>query len=163
MSSLEITEARVEDADSIADLYPHWGLERAMKRIINSLLSNNEKRYVARVNSKVVAHLLVRYGTGSKSHVASLYSLIVAPAFRNRGIATQLLRHALENMPKRIRIVLAQVRDDNKASMKVFKKLGFVRYGYLKDGLKENNIYKNTVLLKKEIKNRKNRKEQMHE
>jgi len=150
--NVKIVEAKIEDADDIADLYPHWGFELARERLINSLISNREKRYVARIKGKAIAHLLVRYGTGNKAHLAKLHSLIVAPEHRNKGIATQLVRHALKNMPANIEIVLAEVHKDNKPSMKVFRKLGFKRYGYLKKALKEENGYKNIVLLKKEIK-----------
>ncbi|MCX8190127.1 MAG: GNAT family N-acetyltransferase [Candidatus Diapherotrites archaeon] len=151
MPEIKISEARIEDSTGIAKLYPHWGLELSRKRVINSFLSKNEKRYVAKLGDKVIAHLLVKYGIGPHKHIASLHSLIVAKKHRGKGIAQHILKHALKNIRKGTEIVTAQVNDDNAVSLKVFEKLGFVQYGLLEKGTKEGSKYKNLVLLKKEF------------
>ena len=49
--------------------------------------------------------------------------------FRGRGIATVMLNHAMELADRRITEFAAQVKSENKASMRVFEKCGFTRCG----------------------------------
>lgn len=151
MRQVKIREARIEDSAGIAKLYPHWGYELARSRVIKSFLSKNETRYVARLDGKVVAHLFVKYGTGRNKHIATLQSLIVAKKYRGKGIAQQILKHAIENIRERTEIITTRADQGNAASLRVFEKLGFVQYGLLEKGAKEGRGYKNLVLLKKEI------------
>ena len=157
MLRVKIREAALNDADDIAELYPRWGFELTRERIMRSLMSTRERRYVAELDGKVVAHVFVKRGTGYHKHLAHLYSLIVHPDYRNKGIATKLLKYVLAHLPEDIEIALAQVQHDNKASLSVFKKLGFERYGYLKNAWKDGTEYKHNVLLKKELKKRRKR------
>jgi ribosomal protein S18 acetylase RimI-like enzyme len=157
MLRVKIREVALNDADDLAELYPKWGFELTRERIMRSLMSTRERRYVAEVKGKVVAHVFVKRGTGNHKHLAYLYSLIVHPDCRNKGIATKLLKYVLAHLPQDIEIALAQVQHDNKASLSVFKKLGFERYGCLKNAWKDGTEYKHNVLLKKELKKRKKR------
>ena len=76
---------------------------------------------------------------------------MVHPDYRRKGIATELIKYAIKNMPKHIEIVNAQVQHDNKASLALFSKLGFEVYGRLKDGWKKEGVYKDLILLMKRI------------
>ncbi len=151
MLKIKIRKVKNEDASALAALFPHWDAEITKKRVERAPKSKREARYVAEIEDKVVAHLLVRFGAGWQSHIATFYSLVVHPDYRRKGIATELIKYAIKNMPKHIEIVNAQVQHDNKASLALFSKLGFEVYGRLKDGWKKEGVYKDLILLMKRI------------
>lgn len=151
MPQIKIREANLSDAEALTRLYPHWSIELAELRIARALESEYEKRYVAEVCGRVVGHLLVRFERGTHKHLATFYSLIVSPEYRKKGIATKLVELAISKLPENVEVVLAQVQHDNKASLALFKKLGFEQYGLLKDAWKKEESYKDNVLLKKVV------------
>jgi RimJ/RimL family protein N-acetyltransferase len=56
-------------------------------------------------------------------------SIALAARFRGRGLATPLLVRALAQTPRALGRVLARVRVENTASLKVFERTGFRRHG----------------------------------
>ena len=65
---------------------------------------------------------------------ARILSIAVAPASRGRGIASQLMKVALDYFRhQQVPRVRLEVRPNNEAAIRVYKKLGFVEGGYTQD------------------------------
>ena len=65
---------------------------------------------------------------------ARILSIAVAPAARGRGIASQLMKVALDYFKSQgVPRVRLEVRPDNEAAIRVYKKLGFTQDGYTQD------------------------------
>lgn len=56
---------------------------------------------------------------------AEILSIAVKPDKRKRGIATELLKNALEDICKRAKICFLEVRASNIDAIKLYEKLGF--------------------------------------
>ncbi len=147
MTPLTIRTAQEKDAVSLSMLYPHWGIERCKKRIKNSLALDSQLRLVAELDGKVVGHIYVKIGQMHHSHIATIYSLMVKPGQRGKGIATKLVKKAIELLPRETEILLLQTQCDNTAAQELFKKLGFEEYGYLPKAFKRDGKYKDNILM----------------
>lgn len=151
MSEIITRSIKEQDALALSHLYPHWGIERCKKRIKKSLSSASEFRFVAEANGIVVGHICVKLGHMHHEHIATIYSLIVDPSHRGKGIATKLIEHTIKKLPKRIEILLLQTQHDNTEAQSLFKKLGFEEYGYLHNAFKRNGQYKDNILMEKRL------------
>jgi [ribosomal protein S18]-alanine N-acetyltransferase len=91
--------------------------------------------WVARVPSSEMAAFLVAWHVADELHVLDVAT---SPVFRRRGIATSLMRVALEYASaEHVRIVLLEVRRSNRQAIRLYRRLGFtamgVRPGYYAD------------------------------
>ncbi|WP_411031016.1 GNAT family N-acetyltransferase [Spongiimicrobium sp. 3-5] len=68
---------------------------------------------------------------------------------RNKGVGAEaisiLIKYAFENL--NLRQLYANVMEDNKPSIHLFKKMGFVEAGVKKDWIFSNGTFKNEILL----------------
>lgn len=151
MKGLAVRLAGERDAGALSGLYPHWGLERCKRRIKKTLSSERQFRLVAELDGVVAGHICIKLGSMHHSHTATLYSLIVEPKSRGKGIASRLLEEAFKALPERTEILLLQAQHDNDAALQLFKKLGFEQYGYLPKAFKRNREYKDNILMQKTL------------
>ncbi|MEM4662878.1 MAG: GNAT family N-acetyltransferase [Candidatus Diapherotrites archaeon] len=150
--NLEISKAKIEDVDGISKLFPHWGYELTKKRVIRSFFSENEIRFVAKIDNEIVGHILVRYNYIGDMKVAKLQSLIVASQHRNKGIGTEVVKYALSNLKHNTKKVISQVSEKNAASLRIFKKLGFKVFCGATNQFKEKSCDEKFVTVVKDIK-----------
>ncbi len=144
-----LRDIEARDASALVELYPHWGNQLARRRIERTMLFRGERRIVAEISGKTIAHVKIDYGSGVHSHIARIYSLIVAKEHRGKGIARALLEKAINEMPAGIEIVTLETQADNAPARSLFEKLGFEEYGFLENAWKKGNEYKDNVLYKK--------------
>jgi len=90
---------------------------------------------VAAIGGKVVGYALAFHSRAR----AEIHSIAVAPAERGRGVAAALLRRIVASLRRRgFRTVSLNVRLENKAAIRLYRKLGFHRVrrvnGYYEDG-----------------------------
>lgn len=82
-----------------------------------------------------------------------LFSIVVNPAFRKRGVATLLIQTA-EKVAKEkfgIEILHLEVYEKNEKAYRLYQKLGFIPYGKQKHFTKENGAYLDKVLMQKKL------------
>ncbi|MEM0360341.1 MAG: N-acetyltransferase [Candidatus Diapherotrites archaeon] len=147
MTAFIVRKIRESDALGLSLLFPEWGISRAKKEIKKTILKKSNLRLVAEKDSLIVGHIMAKPGSAHHSHIATLYSLSVEPSQRRQGIATELLHQAIKLLPSRTEIVLLQVQADNKPAKKLFEKMGFTQYGYLKNAFKKNGVDKDNILM----------------
>ena len=86
-----------------------------------------------------------------KNHRAGLGLVVLESKHRNRGVGSEAIRlltgYAFSTLA--LRQIYANVVAGNEASLRLFKKLGFVQVGIKKDWIFSNGIYKDEILLQK--------------
>lgn len=138
MSPLVFRRARAADLDVLLELECGFSGDRLSRRSLQRLLARpSAEIWLAQGDGAVLADAVVLYRAGSRA--ARLYSLIVAPQARGRGIGAALLEHALLAAAARgcERLAL-EVRSDNAGAIALYRRHGFgVRRalpGYYGDG-----------------------------
>jgi RimJ/RimL family protein N-acetyltransferase len=129
----------------------------------------SERKYLKKrledINNKKVVHLLAFYGDeliglsdikiGEKTekHIG-LLGLIIAKNFRGEGIGKILMGlvedEAKINIPG-IKIIILEVYSTNDIARGLYKKMGFVEYGTLPNGISRNGKFEDAVLMYKNI------------
>jgi ribosomal protein S18 acetylase RimI-like enzyme len=133
-----IRPARLDDLPVLVQLealFPSDALSRrSLRRFITA---PNAVFLVADIDGGVLGNLLML--TRARSRVARIYSLIVDPAARGRGLARQLVIAAFNAAASRGAQALSlEVRTDNQAARALYESLGFeivdTLPGYYDDG-----------------------------
>ncbi len=136
--ALMIHRAVLEDILSLLDLeqtFPGDRLERSNFRYF--LTKSKADVWIAEEKGLVLGDAVVVYRKGSKR--ARLYSIVVSPEARGKGIGAKLLAHA-EKAAKKCGCSLMglEVREDNKAAISFYGSRGYegigLRDNYYEDG-----------------------------
>ncbi len=106
--------------------------EKILYNTIVALIENGDTEVlVATEESKVVGFIVVTVNTfqnlyQTRKLIGEISAIYVRRDYRGKGIGSKLLEEAMKYLQsKGVEIVLAEVRADNKASMKLFTKYGF--------------------------------------
>ncbi|HWU68165.1 MAG TPA: GNAT family N-acetyltransferase [Stenotrophobium sp.] len=121
-----IRRARPADAAAILELERHFPSDRMSARAVRDFLrSPRATVWVAQVEAGLVAGNLILL-TRARSRAARIYSVVVDPVARGRGIAQRLLRAAEATARKRgIAAITLEVRADNAAARALYRKHGY--------------------------------------
>jgi ribosomal protein S18 acetylase RimI-like enzyme len=134
-----IREATIDDIDALAELERNsFRGDLLSRRQFHYLLTRgNALTLVETQRGRLRGYLLLVFR--SNATVARIYTIAVAAADRRRGVAAALLS-AAENAARRRGCdrVRAEVRSDNRASLALFERRGYRRFGsyrgYYADG-----------------------------
>lgn len=148
---LQLSENSLKTIDELNNLFPNWKREHVLKKIQDTI-NGRDYRFVAKSNGTIIAHVKINLKKSIHEHIADISSLIVLDKFRRKGIGLNLMKHALSKLPKQIKMVTLAVDNKNKKAIKLYKKMGFVKYGLLKKGSKINGKLVDNYLMYKEIK-----------
>ena len=130
-NSPTIRAARPQDAAAIAEIeqlsFLHVG-ERFGPRKVQQILRN--PRYfsdVVEVEGKIAGWSVSFLWKRSRTPWGRIYGLAVSPGFQGRKLGQLLLMHAIDRLrEKEIKTIVLEVRMDNSAAIKLYKKFGFV-------------------------------------
>lgn len=147
---VELTDSSLKLINDLHLLFPHWKRSSVQKKL-NATSQGKDKRFVAFSNSKVVAHIRVVSGKSIHKHRAQLLSLVVIPQMRRKGIATKLVEFVIKSLSGKKSLLILEVDENNLAAIKLYKKLGFEKYGLLKKASIVRGKFVNNVLMEKEI------------
>jgi len=124
---LVIRELREEDIPRLAEIESEsfsmpWSAEQ-----FKELLSHDYCTYVVALTEGKVAGCC---GFTDSCSVANIDNVVVAPEFRNRGIAQAMLRELIRRgEEKKVEAFTLEVRVGNMAAVHVYEKLGFLSEG----------------------------------
>ncbi len=125
LEPLTIRHARIEDIPVLLDLeqtFPGDRLERSNFRYF--LTKSKADVWIAEEKKLVLGDAVVVYRKGSKR--ARLYSIVVSPEARGKGIGAKLLAHAEKAAKKRgCSLMGLEVREDNKAAIAFYGSRGY--------------------------------------
>lgn len=138
-SAPAIRRARRPDVDGILDLERHFPSDRMSRASLLRLLRRpSAQLWIARDADAILGALVLL--TRADTKIARIYSLVVAPQARGRGIAQQLVL-AAERSAQRLRrsAMSLEVRADNDAARGLYARLGYDEWqrmaGYYEDGM----------------------------
>ena len=128
-----IRRAVLEDISILLELeqtFPGDRLERSNFRYF--LTKSQADIWIAEEKGLVLGDAVVVYRKGSKR--ARLYSIVVGPKARGKGIGAKLLAHAEKAAKKRgCTMIGLEVREDNKAAISFYGSRGYERMGRIKN------------------------------
>jgi len=151
IKEVEFSRLKSGDLSTIPELhalFPNWKKDSILKKV-KKTFKGEDLRFVARKNGKIVAHVKLSLGKGLHRHRAEMTSLAVAPTCRRKGIATQLVKFAVEDLPDRVTLVTLAVDKKNKPAITLYKYLGFTEFGLLKNASIINGKHIDNCLMQK--------------
>lgn len=126
-------------------------LEAIEKNVISNVMQMKEENsswsyFVAEIDGEIVGTMYLECKTRSfDNHIGELYSVVTAENYRERGICKKLFETiCLYALEKKLKKIILSVRAGAIAET-VYQKLGFIRYGELPNGIKDEDKYVNKV------------------
>ncbi|HZW99867.1 MAG TPA: peptidase C39 family protein [Trueperaceae bacterium] len=133
-----VRHAARRDLESLVKLEEGFPGDRISRASLSRLLSRESAEiFVAEAGEEVVGDAIVLFRSGFKT--ARLYSMIVSPAWRGRGVARSLLAAAETASRERGSVSLRlEVREDNRPAIALYRNHGYEVVGaasdYYEDG-----------------------------
>lgn len=146
----QLTENSLKNIDEINKLFPHWNRQSVLKKI-QKTIKGDDLRFIAKVDGTIIAHVKILPKKSIHEHIAEITSLIVDKEHRRKSIGIKLMQFTLSKLPKKIKIVTLAVDSKNKKAINLYKKMGFKKYGLLKNGSKINEKFINNYFMYKKI------------
>ncbi|MGH8114994.1 MAG: GNAT family N-acetyltransferase [Rhodanobacteraceae bacterium] len=138
-SAAVIRHATPADAAAILEMEQHFPSDRMSARALRGFLRSPRARvWVALADAGHVAGNVVLL-TRANSSAARIYSVVVDPAARGRGIAARLVQTAeADAHQRRLAAITLEVRADNVPARALYHKHGYVEHkmlpGFYDDG-----------------------------
>ena len=128
-----IRKAKPSDLDALLELESLFPGDTLSRRSFKHFLSKGHADiFVFEETGKVIADAVILYRKGFKS--ARLYSLVVHPDARSKGVASQLIQHCESAVKAKNCVSLRlELREDNLQALRLYEKLGFKRIDYVSD------------------------------
>ncbi len=145
-----LKEPNLKDINDFQLLFPNWKRKSILKKL-KETENKKDKRIIVRDQEKIIAHLKINFHKDIHKHRVILSSMVVIESYRKKGIGEKLVKFSIKNLPKEIKLILLEVNENNKTALKLYKKLGFKKYGYLKKATIVSNKFSNNILLEKEL------------
>ena len=113
---------------AVADIPPEAAKDVSQKRIPDAV--DGEKGQLP--SPKVVGYIIFRIKQSQNQ--AILLSMAVSKQYRNNHLGKELLTHMLDKVrEQKVKLVVLEVGEDNKAAQKLYEDFGFIVTGQLKD------------------------------
>lgn len=145
-----LSESSLNTIDELSALFPHWK-RASVQRKIDATLKHKDARFVALMNGKIIAHVRVLFGKGMHKHRVEFASLIVLPKERHHGVAFGLMEFVFSSLPKSKTLGLLAASTKNKPAITLYKKLGFEKYGVLKNAAIVDGKFVDNILMQKKL------------
>ncbi len=125
VDQVRIRRATRRDLDALVELEQGFPGDRMTRAGLSRLLARDSAEiWVAEVGQTVVGDAVVLFRHGFDS--ARLYSMVVDPNFRGRGVAKQLLDAAEAGARERGVVVMRlEVREENSAALALYQQAGY--------------------------------------
>lgn len=148
--SISIEKAKVDDLDALYEIEKEcFTIEAFSKRQIASLLRrSNSISLLAKINDEVVGFLIALIHKINNEKIAHIITLDVAVKARRKRVGLRMFENLDRILEKNeVKVCYLEVRVDNKAARKFYRKLGYVEtemirnfYCSGKDGIRMRKI-----------------------
>ncbi|MDY6865649.1 MAG: GNAT family N-acetyltransferase [Halobacteriota archaeon] len=128
-------------------------VKNCIKERVDRIRDSQGTAILAEKDGEIVALCEVRRRFGRMSHVADL-GIVVGKRYRRLGIGKAISLEVI-NISKieGIEVIRLEAFEDNKAGISLYRSLGFVEEGILREEVKYRGIYKNCVLMSLYLRN----------
>ncbi len=102
-------------------------------------------------NNKLVGASEVRMKDKTEKHIGA-FGISIAKDFRGEGLGNILMDSILKEAKKKLndlKIVTLEVYSANEIAKNLYKKMGFIDYGILPEGITRNNKFEDAILMYK--------------
>ena len=117
-------------------------------------MANRGYGLTCEVDGKLAAMAVLYIPIYDKLKHSSLFSIVVAEAFRRQNIGTSLI-NALEQLGCHnygLSIIHLEVYEKNEPAIRLYKKLGYKEYGKQENFIKDKGLYFSKILMEKRFK-----------
>ncbi|MGA2911096.1 MAG: GNAT family N-acetyltransferase [Candidatus Levyibacteriota bacterium] len=125
-----------------------------LKGILANIKNKKAVQFLVFLGNELIANSDIHMLDKTEKHVG-IFGIAVARDYRNEGIGKLLMDLLFEEAKKEIpdlRIVTLGVYATNSIAQNLYKKMGFVEYGKLPNGIIRNNNFEDAILMYKNIK-----------
>ena len=152
MDNIKVRKMQLGDHVGIKkNLFLTMPLEAIEKNVINNTMQMKEENpswnyFVAEIDGEVVGTMYLEFKTRSiDNHIGEIHSVVTGENYRGRGICKKLFETVcIYAQEKNLNKIILTVRAGSIAET-VYQKLGFIKYGELPNGIKDKDIYVNSV------------------
>lgn len=117
-------------------------------------ISKNKCVYLCGFNhNQLVACAEITLGFEAKSHVGE-FGISVALEFRGQGIGQKIMELVISELVKKMpemKIIDLEVFGQNQIAQNLYRKLGFIKYGKLPNGLRRKGQFDDAVYMYKKL------------
>ncbi len=134
MDQVQFRQPNAQDLDALVALENRcFSEDRLSRRSFRRFLEMPRDRLiVAESDGSLVGYCLVLMSAATR--LARIYSIAVQPSERGRGVGEQLVNEAEKVAVDADRIIMRlEVREDNAAAIKLYKRLGYRQFGTYRD------------------------------
>ncbi len=124
-----------------------------LKTIIENIKNNRAVHLLSFNNSKLIAVSGITMRDKTEKHLG-VFGISVAKDFRGEGLGKFLMELVLNEAKKEIpslKIVALDVYSNNLIAQELYKKLGFIEYGRLPNGIMREGKFEDAILMYKNI------------
>jgi ribosomal protein S18 acetylase RimI-like enzyme len=146
----QMTEQSLKGIDEFHKLFPKLKRETILEKMKDTL-SGQDMRFIAKKGGKIVGQLKVVLHKNHQSHVATLKGLYILPEERRQGLGLGLVEYSISKLPKNIKLITITIDFKNKETIKLYKKIGFEKYGLLEKGSQIDKEFVDNYLMKKDL------------
>lgn len=126
--------------------------EKWLKNNLEAIKNKALLIYWAIYNGKIIGAVDIRRGNSIREWHVGTIGLMVHKDFRDEGLGKYLLELILKKTKEaEIRTVTVELFSDNEIAKNLYKKLGFIEYGVLPDGLYRQNKFSDHILMYKRV------------
>ena len=157
---VSVRRAVEADADPIAvAIFPNHDPEDVKDNFRSCLKDDRVSIFVAESARsggavELIGQVQVDLSGPPRTHVARIYSMVVAENCRRRGVGKRMMEFIEKWCREQdVELILLEVYPDNVAALKFYEGSGFLRYGFLERGSKfDESAYRDEILLRKWMK-----------
>lgn len=133
---ISIEKATVDDLETLYKIEKEcFALEAFPKKQIASLLRNpNSVSLLAKMNGEIVGFIIALIYEGESERIGHIFTLDVTVKARRKRVGLRLLEDSERILRKKgVKVCYLEVRADNVAARELYRKLGYVEIGLLKN------------------------------
>lgn len=121
-------------------------VEFTNKEIIARICPTSDKFFIGAFDgNKLVGMVSFHREPGEKTrHKGGIYGMFIHPSFQNKGLGKVILNRLIDrirNQYPEIEQISLSVVSDNVYGIRLYKSLGFIKYGVEKNALKQGKFY----------------------
>lgn len=126
--------------------------QKYLESVEQEMQKQNAIHIIALHEGKIIGKVDVRRHPYKQKHMGAL-GITVAKAFRGNGLGMVLMKEVLAHAKELLGLEIIELTcfAENERAISLYKKFGFIEYGRLPKAMIHNEVYKDQILMYKEL------------